>query len=599
MSQAAISLIVLVGAVALFMWNRWSVGVVAIATALALYLTGVISGADAVAGFGDPIIVFIAALFVLSEGLESSGVTTWAGQTLLAKVGTGRSKVLVAIMILAAVMAALITPNGAAAALLPVVVLAARRMGAPTSQLAMPLAFAASAGALLVLSGSPVNVIVSDALKDGTGGSFGFFEFAIVGVPLVIVTVLVAVTLGPRLLPRRSPSSLPSDFSEHLDTLVEHYRLEEGFFRLRVDDGSPVVGREMATLAPPEDVRIIGAQDSAGEPAEPTHTLSVGDVLVVTGPTDGISVLASEHRLSITRTPLTRATRTAMLDRVVGVAEIVIPPRSQHIGETWFPGMVSSGVTVLAIRRLGKDTGLRPVALNEGDALLVHGNWSAVESLSEDDEVLVVDSPELVRRQTVSFGPKAWRAVIILFGTVALLASGAVTPAIAGLIGVVAMVVTGVVTPAQSYRSIPWQTLVLIGGLIPLSVAIRTSGAADLIADAIVNLVGDSSPYLLLIVLFVVTAVLGQVISNTATVLIVVPIAVAAATEAGVSLAPMLMLVAVAGAASFLTPIATPANMMVMGPGGYRFSDYWKLGLVTMLAWMVVTVVLIPIVWPL
>ena len=179
-----------------------------------------------------------------------------------------------------------------------------------------------------------------------------------------------------------------------------------------------------------------------------------------------------------------------------------------------------------------------------------------------------------------------------------LVATGIVPPAVAGLIGAVGMVVTGVLTPQHAYRAVSWQTVVLIGGLIPLSVAISSSGAADLVAGHLVDLVGSGSPRLLLAAVFVLTVALGQVVSNTATVLVVTPIAVAAAQDAGVGVAPVLMVVAVAGAASFLTPIATPANMIVMGPAGYRFGDYWKLGLITTLGWFVVAVGLVPVIWP-
>jgi di/tricarboxylate transporter len=599
MSDAALSLVVLVGAVALFVWNRLPVGVVAILTALALAATGVLTSTEALAGFGDPVVVFIAALFVLSEGLESSGVTTWAGQQLLARTGTGRAKVLVALMALAAVLAALVTPNGATAALLPVMVLAARRSGIATSRAALPLAYAASAGALLTLSGSTVNVITSDALVDVTGERFGYLEFAIVGLPLVLVTTAVTVLLGDRLLPDRTPASLPADFSAHVDTLVEHYRLDVGFFRLAVPAISPLRGTPLSEVAVPADVVLIGAQDAAGRPCDQDRPVADGDVLVVSGPSEGIATFAAQTELTIARTPLTRRTREALLDAQRGLAEVVVPPRSTLIGTAVFPGLVHAGATVLAINRRGRDVGARPVALAEGDALLVHGTWDRIEAFAESGQVLVVDSPDQVRRQTVSLGPKAGRALGVLAVTVLLLATGVVSPAVAGLVGAVAMVLTGVVGGPQAYRAISWQTVVLVGGLIPLSVAIQQSGAADLLAGLIVGVVPEGNGHVLLIALFALTAVLGQIVSNTATVLIVVPVALAAAQASGVHPAPVLMLVTVAGAASFLTPIATPANMMVMGPGGYRFGDYWRIGLVTMLCWLVVCVLLIPAVWPL
>jgi di/tricarboxylate transporter len=597
-SDATVSLLVLAGCVGLFIWNRLSVSVVALLTALALYFTGLVTAAEAVGGFGDPVVVFIATLFVLSEGLESSGVTAWAGQQLIARAGTDRGRLLVALMGLAAVMAALVTPNGAAAALIPIVVVAARRSKQSTSQMLMPLAFAASAGALLVLSGSTVNVIVSDALEQATGEKFGFFEFGLMGLPLVVVTIGVALLAGRRLLPDRSPTSLPADYSEHIDTLVDHYSLDAGFFRLAVDDGSDVIGQRRDQVSVPDGVVLIGVQRASGGPAGEADMLSVGDVVVVTGDSVGIANLVAEHGLSVATTPLSRRTREALLSREVGVGEVVVRPRSRLIGEVVFAGVVRGGVTVLGVRRLGKDRGGDHLTLAEGDSLLVHGPWPVVEALEADDDVLIVDNPELVRRQTVALGPKAWRAIIVLVVTVALLASGAVPPAIAGLVGAAAMVMTGVVSVSHAYRAVSWETVVLVGGLIPLSVAIASSGAADLIAGWVLGVIGDGGPRVVLAALFLLTLLLGQVVSNTATVLIVAPIAIAIANESGVALAPVLMLVAVAGAASFLTPIATPANMMVMGPGGYAFSDYWKLGLATTMAWFVVAVALTPLIWP-
>lgn len=416
MSDATTSLLVLGAAVALFVWNRLPAAVVAVLTALALAATGVLTEAQALAGFGDPVVVFIATLFVLSEGLQASGLTGWAGDQLLARAGRGRVRVVVTVMALAALVSALVTPNGAAAAVLPVALLVARRSGIVPSRLAIPLAYAASAGALLTLAGSPVNVIVTDALAEATGDRFGFLEFAALGVPLTLVTIAVAVLLGDRLLPDRTP-------------------------------------------------------------AEPE------------------------------------------------------------------PGSV------------------------------VH--------------------------EDVRLGGRAAWAVIVLVVTIALLASGVVAPATAGLVGAVGMVLAGAVPVARAVRAVPWETLVLIGGLIPLSAAIAGSGAADLLADVVVGVVPDGDGRALLVALFVMTVALGQFVSNAATVLVVTPVALAAAAEVGVAAEPVLMLVAAAGAASFLTPLATPANMIVQQPGGYRFGDYWRLGAVTTVAWLLVVVTVVPAVWPL
>jgi di/tricarboxylate transporter len=525
-SDSAITFVVLGVVVVLFVWNRVAPEIVALGAAIALYAAGVLDANQVFAGFGDPVVPFLAGLFVISEGLDAAGVTGWAGQQLISRAG-GRSRLVVALLAFVAILSALITPNGAVAALLPMAVLVALRIRRAPSQLLMPLAFAASAGSLLVLTGSPVNLLVSEASAAAVpGGGFGFLAFAVAGVPLVIGAVAAGVLLGPRLLPAREPGTMTADLSRHARTLARQYDLDQ---------------------------RILhGDEVSAG-----------------------------------------------LLSRESGVAEVVIPPRSELVGETFFPGMVTSSgdLIVLAIQRAGQNLAEGKTVLQEGDTLLLAGSWVALDKNLERPEVLVVDPPDAVRRQAVPLGPGSERAIAVLVGTVVLLATGVVPAAVASVLGAGAMVVLGVLTVDKAYRSISWTTVVLIGAMIAVSTAVKDTGAARQMADALVDVVGGAGSYALLSGLFVLTATLGQLISNTATALIVIPIAVSAANQLDVSPRPVLMSVAVAAAASFLTPVATPANLMIMGPGGYRFGDYWKLGLVLMALFFAVSVFLVPVVW--
>jgi di/tricarboxylate transporter len=255
-------------------------------------------------------------------------------------------------------------------------------------------------------------------------------------------------------------------------------------------------------------------------------------------------------------------------------------------------------LVILAVSHYGNDTGPGLVELEAGDALLLYGTWDAVDTLVDDRDIVVVDSPDLVRRQ-VPLGPRARQAGAVLVGMVVLLAFGIVPPAVAGLLGALGMVLTRVLTSAQAYRAVSWETVVLVGGLIPLSTAIQRSGAGDDIAQVVLDVVGTDRPVLLLVAVFVLTSVMGLVLSNTATVLIVLPIGLAAAAEGGVAVQPMMMTLAVAASAALLTPVQTPGNMMIMAPAGYRFGDYWKLGLPLLLLWLAVSVAVIPVVWPL
>jgi di/tricarboxylate transporter len=520
MSHTTITFLVLAATVVVFVWDRLPVGIVAIGVALSLWATGVLDLDQALAGFGDPTVIFIASLFVVSESLEASGVTSWAGQRLIAGVGESRTRLIVLTMLLVAGLTALISVNGAVAALVPVAVLTAVRLGRRPSQLLLPVAFAAHAGSLLALTGTPVNVIASSAAQDAGVGRFGFFEFALVGVPLTVGTIAIVVFFGERLLPERSGRAVPRDFSRLARTLVEQYALEH-------------------------------AEDS-------------------------------------------------LLTRSSGVAEVVVPPRSALIGEGAYPGMVtdSGDLVVLAVQRRGEDLGPGEVVLAAGDTLLLQGTWGALDHhLDHGSEVLVVDSPDAVRRQAVPLGPGAKRAIAVLVGMVILLATGAVPPAVAGLLAACAMVLLHVLTVDQAYRGISWTTVVLVGGMISLSTAMTETGAAKQLADTLVRVVGDSGGYALLAGIFVLTAVLGQLISNMATALIVIPVAISAASDMDVSAKPVLMAVTVSAAAAFLTPVATPANLMVMGPGGYRFTDYWKLGLPLLALFGVVAVFLVPVFW--
>jgi di/tricarboxylate transporter len=289
-----------------------------------------------------------------------------------------------------------------------------------------------------------------------------------------------------------------------------------------------------------------------------------------------------------------------LITRSYGVAEVVIAPRSAAIGRRITPGMVTSGgdMVVLAVERKGEDQGAQGAVLAEGDTLLLRGAWDALDrKLERDPEVLTVDAPQMIRRQAVPLGPRSIEAIMILLAMVVLLATGAVPAAVAGLLAAGAMVLLRVVPLERAYRSISWTTVVLVGAMIPLSQAMQQTGAAERIANGLVDVVGSGSPYLLAAGLFLVTAVLGQLISNMATALIVIPIAVSAAAETGVSGRPLLMTVNVAAAASLLTPVATPVNLMVMGPAGYRFGDYWKLGLPLMAWFFVIAVFLVPVFW--
>jgi di/tricarboxylate transporter len=601
MSDMSVLLLIVAGVIVLFVTEKVPVVLVALGTALALYFTGILPLGTALGGLGDATTIFIASLFVVSAGLEVTGVTAWAGQLLISKSGESHVRQSVLIMGLCALLTALISLNGSVAALLPVVVVMAVRLNRPPSQLLMPMVFASHAGSILALTGSPVNVLVSDAAAHAGGRGFGFFEFAIAGVPLLGGTMLILAVLGPHLLPRRGGAAMPADLSRHARTLVEQYRLEGGVFRLSLRASSPLIGAASDSLdvRPFPGLSLVGAQAGATAGPRARAPLQEGDTIIVRGDAEAAGTFAEAMHLAFAAGEAESNLADVLFNRTSGLAEIVIPPRSALIGRDVFPGMVteSGDLLVLAVQRHGEPLPPGQARLQVGDTMLLQGTWSALEKRLADPEVLVVDSPDVVRRQAVPMGAGAKGAIAILVLMILALATGVVPSAIAGLSAAVAMVLLRVLTVEQAYRSVNWTTVILVGAMTPLSAAMTETGAAQAMADRLVALVGERSPYLLLAGLFLLTAVLGQLISNTATALIIIPIGVAAAAEIGVAPQPVLMCVCVAAAASFLTPVATPVNLMIMGPGGYRFGDYWKLGIACMAWFFLVAVFLVPLVW--
>jgi di/tricarboxylate transporter len=606
LSEPAIIFVIIATMVALFVWGRLPVVIVALLAPLALFLTGILGLDEAFAGFGDSVIVFIASLFIVAAGLEATGVTAWVGQWLSRAVGASPLRLTVLTVVIVALLSPLISMSGAVAAMAPVTVLLALRMGQSPSKHLMPLAFASAAGSKLALTGTPKNVLVSDAAADAGYGGFGFFEFAWVGAPLLAGTVLIVALLGRRLLPDRQPAHLPRDFGQHARTLARQYALGDNARLYRVETGSALAGKTRAAFDQHAGVSLIAVSQLAPD-KQRSPEFAPGDVLVLRGAPETLDRFAAEFRLAAA--PQGEGTVADMLfTKQSGLAEVVVRPRSAFVGKVLSPGALTGDgqLVVVSIQRNGVDiagagmseiVGSSGVELQPGDHLLLQGTWQALDRLASGPDVLAVDSPEMVRRQAVPLGPGSSAMLAIVAGMVLALATGLVPAPVGVLVAAMAVVAAGVLSAQQAFRAIDWNTIVLVASMLPLSTAMYRSGAAMQLADLLVITLGEASPAMLLAGLFLLTALLGQVISNTATTMILIPVAVAAAIETGVSAKPVLMSLNVAASAAFLTPVATSANLIVMGPGGYRFGDYWKLGMALMVLYFCVAVFWTPLIW--
>lgn len=618
----------------LFIWGRLRPDLVALLSVLALFLTGIINLKQALAGFADSTVIMVAALFVVAEALSRTGVTAWVGQQLLNQSGDSEARLLVVLMLATALLSAFLSNTGTVAMLLPAVVAAAWRIRSLPPRFLIPLAFAANTGGLLTLIGTPPNIIVTDVLVGAGLRPFGFFEFALIGLPLLLVAVLFTTLVGRHLLPTREVGRRPIDLTATVDELAEAYSLEGNLFRLRVRRGSSLVGQSLAQAGLGRDYGVsvlridrAGLEDRLFRGRHlPLHlplqdtlewlrhgeealipggdtVIQPDDLLLAKGTQDSIQRATLDFNLGVQ--PIDQAgdelTRI-VLSQEVGLAEALITPRSDYIGLTLGEAQLAQkyDLQVLSISRNYKVADQSTVKLEFGDSLLVRGTWKAIRMLKEEvRSFVVVGAPEAMAREVIGLGPHTIVAVVALLGMVVLMLTGLVPAVIATLIAACVVGLGGCLTIEDAYRSVNWETVVLVAAMLPMSTALQLTGGAEFIAGGLVNTLGAYHPLLLMAGVFLLTVAFSQVISNTATTVLVAPIALGAALGMGISPHATLMMVAVGASAAFLTPIASPPNTLVMTPGGYRFHDYMKVGLPLLIIILVVSLVLVPLIWPL
>ena len=584
--------------IVLFVWGRWPADLVAVLSLLALALSGVIGTGDALAGFGNPTVVMIAALFVVGEGLSRTGVTGWGGKKLLEVARGSKTRLLVVVMAGTAGLSAFISNTGTVATLLPAVVAAAWTVGSVPSRYLIPLAFAANTGGLLTLTGTPPNIVVAQTLEQSGLRPFSFFEFALIGGPLLITALAYMALVGRRLLPSRAADQRPIDATADLSDLAAAYSLGENQFRLRVRANSSLIGKTVseAALGPGYGAPVLRIE---GRELAPDIVLQHDDILVVRAPDEAIDRLMQELGLSLQ--PPGDSTEE-FVSSEIGLAEIIPTPRSEYLGRPMVLGKIDErfGVQLLAVRRRGEPVIERELTLEFGDSALVRGTWDAIGELQrERRNFVVVGAPEEIASEIAGLRPRAGMAVAALAGMVFLMVSGIVPTVIAALIAAAAMILGGCLSTREAYGSISWSSVVLIAAMIPMGRALETTGGASLVAEGLVSTLGNLSPIALMAGVFLLTTGFSQVINNTATAVLMAPIVIQASIGLGVSPHPLLMIVAVAASTAFLTPIGTTTNILVFSPGGYQFTDYVKVGLPLMLLFLAVSLVLVPVIWPL
>ena len=609
-TELAIVLSLLVAAVVMFVINKPRMDIVALLVMTLLPFTGVVSMPEALAGFADSNIVLIAALFVIGEGLVRTGVARHLGDLLIKKAGTNEALLVALLMIVVCGLGSMMSSTAVTAIFIPVALRIAQRTGAPAGRLMMPLSVAALISGMTTLVATAPNLVVSSELERAGSAGFRFFSFTPFGIPILVLGI------GYMLFARRwlggvkhDAGHSPSANRPSLSNWIEEYQLAKREHRLRVTEGSPLVGKTLAEL----DLRSssganVIAIDRAGRMAraliQPTNKteLLVGDVLLIDLFSDKCPIESVCEKFGLESLPLGGAYFTDR-SQDIGMAEVIVPADSPLIGKTVTDAefRTKTGLTVLGLRRGSSAVASRVLEekLKVGDTLLVVGHWKHIERITpEESGVLTLRLPADFE-DVLPVAGRAPHAVFALLVTVVLMIGGWVPNVQAAFIGCLLMGALGCIDIVSAYKSINWKTLVLIVGMLPFSLALQRTGGVDLAADGLMRIAGGSGEHVILGALFIITAMLGLFISNTATAVLMAPVAIAVAKDMGASPYPFAMIVALAASTAFMTPISSPVNTLVVAPGRYTFGDFVKVGTPFGIICMIVCVFMVPWLMPL
>jgi di/tricarboxylate transporter len=599
--ELLLTFVILFVSIGLFLSDRLRADLVALLTVIALGLTGVLSPQEAFSGFSRSAVITILAIFILAEGLQRTGVTEQVGHLLLRVAGTRESWLVVVVMLTGAFLSLFMNNIAAASVLLPAVAGAGRKAGVNPARILMPLAFATILGGMATLL-TTTNIVVSTLLRDEGEAGYGLLDFAPLGLPIIIVGVAYMALIGRRLLPAHWPAEYLEAARQAEEDLVGVYRLGEHLFRIRVPLGSALNGKTLAQSAFRERYNLTAvAIERNGQLAlspAPDKTVQEGDIILFAGNLEELRQLDVEPYFEILPS---RDWREEDLESpAIVVAETVLAPRSGLIGQTLRQAHFREkyGMTVLAIWRAGQQirTGLADLPLQFGDALLLQGPRERLHVLQAEPDLIVLSNEQEESKLVPGKGRLALAIMIIT------LALAAIYPALVGEVmlgGALVMVLVKVLTMDHAYQSVEWKSIFLIAGMLPMGIAITKTGAAALLADRLITLLGPAGPVALLAGLFILATLLTQAMNGAAVATIMAPIAIQTAQNIGVDPHSLAMGVALATSMAFLTPLGHAVNVLVMGPGGYRFRDYFKVGLPLTVLLAVLIIILLPRVWPL
>jgi len=590
-------------ALAVFVTDRIRVDVVALSVLVTLVLSGLLTSEEALSGLSNPAVVTVLAVFILSGAMVSTGVADALARVVMKAAGDAQWRIVTVAMVTCGLMSAFMNNIGATAILLPACLRVSERTGIAASKLLMPLAFASLMGGNITAIGTPPNILANGILSERDGlEPFGFFDFAATGIPVLLLGLLYMGTIGFRLLPSRSEAG----------RLVDNTAVSDYLSTVTVGPTSSLVGLSVADAEEefdqPIHVLSVNRFDATDQlTPRPVTIIKSGDQLTVQAPLSSLAEFAARHGSEIDvdhsaiswTDPFAARPAGQSAPDSIAMLEVMIAPESALIGRT--PSELElrrhRGLIPLAVRRRRGQvrTELEHFRFRAGDSLVVTGHRDRLTELYDSDDVIALHSPNLAYRNR----KRAPLAVAVMAAVLAASALGLVPIAIAMLTGALVLVLTQTISMEDAYSSVDWKAIFLIAGMLPLGTAMEKTGTARLVAETLTDAAGNAGPVWVLLGIYAITVGLTSVISNAAATVLIVPIAIDTAIALQVNPQPFVMATVIAASTAFLLPIGHQVNVLVYGPGNYRFGDFARVGAGLTVAIMALTAVLVPIVWPL
>lgn len=607
-------LTILVITIALFVWGKYSPDVIALVSMISLFICGVLTLKETLSGFSNPTVIMIAALFIIGEGLSQTGWTALAGKKLIELAGKSVPKLLVIITLGSGVLSGFVSNTGTVATLLPATISSAWSIGTMPSKILIPVAFGSNTGGLLTLTGTPPNIIANNALIEAGYEGFSFFEFGLIGLPLLIIAIVYFRYIGFKLLPKNKTNNKPINIDSTLHEWIEAYQIENDYYRLRIRSNSPLINTKIdkwdlensykiniIRLKRRHPNRLKGVVPFIEMPENETE-LRYHDIITVKGHTEDINKLMIDFKLGLLpKESAETELRSNLINQEVGMAEVIVTQKSFLVGREikLHEYFKRYNIQLLATSRHQKPFLENILRVNAGDSFIIRGSWEDIENLKDQHKhVVIVGSPEEMQKDVDELTPKSYVALGALLLMIAMLVFKIVPGAIAALISAGIVLFTGCVPFSKAYKSISFTSVVMIAAMIPMGVAIQKTGAAEMISNSLIGFLGKDNPTLLLAGIFILTTTFSQFINNSATAVLMAPIVLLAASTVGISPEPLLITVAISASTAFLTPIGTTTNAMVMSSGNYKFMDYFKVGLPLLVIFIITTLLLVPLIWP-